>query len=263
MLLEFNDNLHVTPNLRFDLNAPEDPSSQPRLGKDVPAYNNPAEATATLRHANADMMAGRITAEDYYSLEDIVKRGHTFTPANQFSSLLKVPHTVPQSEEQRQSAEGNLDDALGFLSPEHEAEYYLAMDARLGDESAASQLSRVPEKPSLAEREREAAVRNPVSVYNWLRRNQPHIFAQDNDNASEKSGSRPSQRSKKAQARKEEDAYDEDTAEAPPANSKNKRKRDEDGTYRPKGGSSRSRKKKDDGNSNSRRASKRAPGMGA
>ena len=130
------------------------------------------------------------------------------------------------------------------------------MDAKLGDETAALQLSRAPEKPSFADRERDASLRSSVSVYNWLRKNQPHIFLQDNENASEKSTSRPSnvRTSKRVstQHRKDDDTHDEDgsikDAGASSGGSKGKRKRDEDTSYRPKGGSSRSsRKRKDDG----------------
>ena len=265
VLLEFNDNPHVEPNLRFGLNAPEDATSLPTPERDLPPNDDSALATTALQNAKSDMAAGRINTEDYPSLEDAVKQGRAFAATNDYPSLLKVPHTAPQSNEQRQSAEGRLEDSLGFLTPEHETEYYLALDSRLGDEAAAQQLNRAPERPLALERDREAALRNPVSVYNWLRRNQPHIFFHDNENASEKSSTRPARSSKKTQARKEEE-HDEDTASVdtgPTSNPKTKRKRDEDSGYRPKGGSNRSRKKKDDGTSSSRRTSKKASNTGA
>lgn len=211
------------------------------------------------------MVAGTLPPENYRLLENAVKHGRALAPEMHYTTLSRVPHTVPPPEGHQQPSD-DLAFNLGFLTPEHETECYLAMDAKLGDESAALQLSRAPEKPSLAEREREAAMKNPVSVYNWLRKNQPQIFLQDNEIASEKSGSRPSNlRSSKrvsAQVRKDDDIYDDDgilmDVGPAPGTSKSKRKRDDDTGYRPKGGSSRpSRKKKDDGASNGKRTSKR------
>ncbi|RJE26684.1 hypothetical protein PHISCL_01008 [Aspergillus sclerotialis] len=259
VLMEFNDSIHVPSNLRYDLSDPSD-SFLPYFEKDVlpPAYNNAASAKFALENAKADMIHNRITPEAYRNLENAVKRGRYFAPGMRYTSLSNVPHTRPRSGEDGRSGNSELEQQskLGFLTPESETEYYLAMDARLGDETAALQLSRAPEKPSFADRERDASLRSSVSVYNWLRKNQPHIFLQDNENASEKSASRPSNvRSSKrvsTQNRKDDDTYDEDgsikDAGASSGGSKGKRKRDEDTSYRPKGGSSRSsRKKKDDG----------------
>jgi hypothetical protein len=226
-----------------------------------------------LKNARSDLAAGHITAEHYRDLESAIKRNEAFAPRLQFTSLMRIPHTPPQLEERNQSGHTDSGYNLGFFTPEHETEYYLATDSKLGDESAASQLHRAPEKPSISEREREAALRNPISVYNWLRRNQPQIFLQDNENASEKSASRPSnlRASKKAanQSRKDEDIPDDDSVlmDTGPGSggSKGKRKRDEDTGYRPKGGnnSRSSRKKKDDGSSSVKRSSKRSSGVGA
>lgn len=204
-------------------------------------------------------MNGLITTEDYRNLEDATKRGKAFAPDMHYTSLLNIPHTTPMPEG---LGEADFERKLGFFTAEHEADYYLALDAKLGDESAALQLSRAPEKPSFATREKDASLRNPVSVYNWLRKNQPHIFLQDHENVSEKSSTRPSNvRSSKrpsAPIRKDEDTHDEDgsvlDAGATPGGSKGKRKREEDASYRPKGGSSRSsRKKKDEGAASGKR----------
>lgn len=257
--MEFNDSLHVPSNQRYDLSDANDSSFMPHSERTLPPmYNNPAEAKFALDNAKADLMNRRITPEAYRNLEDAVKRGRAFTPGMHYSSLSKVPHTLtkPEGEERPEDHEHEHNSKLGFLTPEHETEYYLAMDARLGDELAALQLSRAPEKPSFADRERDASLRSSASVYNWLRKNQPQIFLQDNENASEKSGTRPSnvRTSKRVstQYRRDDDTHDEDgsviDAGAASGGSKGKRKRDEDASYRPKGGSSRSsRKKKDDG----------------
>lgn len=225
-----------------------------------------------LDHAREEVAIGSMTAESYRELEDAVKQGKAFAPRLDYTSLLKFPHTLPPTEEEEPSPDGLFEQNLGFFTSEHETEHYLAMDARLGDETAALQLSRAPEKATFADREREAALRNSISVYNWLRRNQPHIFLQDNENASEKSGSRPSnlRTTKKAAgaSRKEEDFPDDDSvlmdSGPTPSGAKGKRKREEDSASKNRGGSSRSsRKKKDEPSSTAKRSSKRSSGVGA
>ncbi|KAE8145065.1 IEC3 subunit of the Ino80 complex, chromatin re-modelling-domain-containing protein [Aspergillus avenaceus] len=274
VLLEFNDSLHISPDVRYDLSAPGDDSFLPTPERELsPLHNDPSMVSLALRNAKSELSTGNMTLQHYHDLEVAVKRSDTFAPRMQYDTLLKIPHTPPQSEGKDQPGNHDSESKLGFFTPEHETEYYLATDAKLGDESAAVQLTRAPEKPSFTEREREAALRNSISVYNWLRRNQPHIFLQDNENASEKSTSRPSnlRASKKAsnQARKDDDTHDDDSVMMDTApgsgSSKNKRKRDEDVGYRPKGGSNSraSRKKKDDGNSSTKRSSKRTSGIGA
>lgn len=272
VLLEFNDSLHLPSPLRYDLSIPGDPASHsPRRGDSQSSYYDVATAKAALSEAKAELASGRRISESYRRLEDAVKRSKEFEPGLKYSSLLSLPHIAPAPFGHPPSPSGNLESTLGYLTPEHETEFYLAMDARLGDDAAVLQLSRAPEKPSRAEREREATLRTPISVYSWLRRNQPSVFLQENEIASEKSISRPTNlRSSKrtsAQARKEEDAFEEDNimndiGPAPPI-PKGKRKREEDTQYRPKGGSSRAgRKKKEDGPPNARR-SKRSSGVGS
>ncbi|KAE8350959.1 IEC3 subunit of the Ino80 complex, chromatin re-modelling-domain-containing protein [Aspergillus coremiiformis] len=259
-LLEFNDSLHISPDLRYDLSAPGDDLFRPTPEREVsPSHNDPSVTSSTLKNAKAELAVGSMTVEHYRDLENDVKRNGTFAPRMQYTSLIRIPHTQPQTED-NQSGGIDSDFDIGFFTPEHVTECYLTTDAKLGDESAVLQLSRAPDKPSFIEREREAALRNPISVYNWLRRNQPHIFLQDNENASEKSASRPSnlRTSKKTapnQPRKDEDIHDDDSVlmDTGPGSggSKGKRKREEDAGYRSKGGSSSrsSRKKKEDGSS--------------
>ncbi|PYI00391.1 hypothetical protein BO78DRAFT_465354 [Aspergillus sclerotiicarbonarius CBS 121057] len=268
VLLEFNDSLHVSPSLRYDLSTPEDDSFLPPPERDVPkSYSDPDVASSVLQDAKARLAAGRMSSEAYREVEDDVKRGQAFAPQMQYTSLTKFPHSGPLQPENPDAY--NPAQELGFLTPEYETEYCLALDAKLGDEEALEQFVCIPKKPSLAERERDAALRSHVSVHNWLRQNQPQIFLQDNENASEKSGSRPSnlRTSKRAPAlsRKDEDMYDDDSileTASTSGGTKGKRKRDEDTGYRPKGGSSRSnRKKKDDENATPKRPSKRSSGI--
>lgn len=256
--MEFNDSLHIPSDLRYDLSAPGDSSISSYANQDVaPLYNNPEEAKTALQHAHAELMAGRIDPEAYRALEDAA-RSRALAPEVHYTALSRIPHTLPAPEGQDRSEKREIEDKLGFLTPEHETEYYLGMDAQLGDEHATEQFSRVPQKPSFIEREKEAMIRNPASVYSWLRRNKPQDV-KENENASEKSTTRPSnaRTSKRVstQIKKDEDT-DNSVADvgATSGGGKNKRKRDEDASYRPKGGSNRSRKRKTtDGAANEKR----------
>ncbi|KAL3470806.1 IEC3 subunit of the Ino80 complex, chromatin re-modelling-domain-containing protein [Aspergillus californicus] len=264
VLLEFNDTVHLSPKFRYELNAPGDETILPTPERESsPSFNDHALATSILRNAKDEYTSGHISAESYQKLEDGIKRGRAFAPRLRYTDLTKVPHSAPASEGQTP----RLDEELGFLTPEHETEHCLVMDARLGDMSSALQLSRAPDKPSMMERERDHALRSEISVHHWLRKNHPNIFLQDNENASEKSGSRPSNlRTSKRSAqtsRKDEDTHDDDSTMADSAltsgGSKSKRKRDEETTPRPKVSSNRSnKKKKEDGASNTKRPAKRS-----
>ncbi|KGO37338.1 hypothetical protein PEX1_097830 [Penicillium expansum] len=257
VLMEFNESLHVSPDVRFDLSMPNDPPLLPTPEQEIiPLINDATLAKQAWKEAKAGLAAGSIDTGAYRAIEDNIKRNKAFAPAQQYSSLSQTHHISPDTVEKK--PENDCERKLGYFTPEHETEYYLALDAKLGDEAAATQLARIPDRPTFAERERDLSMRNPASVYNWLRRNQPQTL-QDNEIASEKSASRPSNQrsSKRAPAqRKDEDMYDEDGAEAHPT-PKNKRKREEDTGYRPKGGSSRSKKKKEEPTSNPSKVAKK------
>ncbi|KAJ5885280.1 hypothetical protein N7495_009790 [Penicillium taxi] len=246
VLLEFNDSLHVSPTLRYDLAMPDDTSFLPPGENSGIAslINDETLARSALKEAKARLANGSFPTNAYRQVEDSIKRNKAFLPAQQYSTLAKLSHTPGSSLEQEKLPTG-VERTLGYFTPEHETEYYLALDAKLGDEAAAIQLARIPDPPTFAEREKEASARNPASVANWLRRNQPQSM-QDHEAASDKSASRPSNsRSKRAPVQKKEEEVDEDGMDVEPT-PKNKRKRDEDTGYRPKGGNNRSKKKKDD-----------------
>ena len=172
--------------------------------------------------------------------------------------------------------------APGYMSPAHEDEYLLAVDQNLDDPAYAAAVSRgrpprvLPAHPPLSEK--SLTVRNPDSVYSWLRKHQPQVFLQDKDaphpeNMSEKSAAKPAaaSRSHKRQSAvgggggtpgpREHDDDDSTAADT----SKGRRKTggggsggggggngvgggggggDDDAAYRPKGGSSRPTKRK-------------------
>ncbi|KAI1762177.1 IEC3 subunit of the Ino80 complex, chromatin re-modelling-domain-containing protein [Hypoxylon sp. FL1150] len=157
-----------------------------------------------------------------------------------------------------------------FLTGDDIDEYLYELDCRL----------KLPPKPTLApsatgkEIHNPAAnfaLRNPTSVYNWLRRHAPKTFLQDLEKEKEKDkakdrddrhhdkdddggkqkrksvGAARQTKRQSAASRKEKEVaesmdWDDDGYDAPAP--KNKRKREEDGGYRPKGGSSRPSKKR-------------------
>ncbi|KAI0472654.1 IEC3 subunit of the Ino80 complex, chromatin re-modelling-domain-containing protein [Xylariaceae sp. FL0804] len=155
-----------------------------------------------------------------------------------------------------------------FLTANDIDEYLLKLDTRLG----------LKARPTLAPSVAGAAngnsaanfaLRNPTSVYNWLRRHAPKTFLQDLEKEKEKDkhkdaddrekredgrkrkGNGRATKRQSAASRKEKEAaepmeWDEDGGYDAPASStlKGKRKRDEDPGYRPKGGSSRPSKKR-------------------
>ena len=154
-----------------------------------------------------------------------------------------------------------------FLSADDLDEYLYKLDMRLG----------IKPKPTLAPTAlgtnnvttppANFALRNPTSVYNWLRRNAPKTFLQDlekdkdkdkddrekEDGRKRKGGAsrkRQSTAGRKDKEREKETAepmdWDEEGGYDAPATGtlKGKRQRDEDGGYRPKAGSSRPAKKR-------------------
>ncbi len=112
-----------------------------------------------------------------------------------------------------------------------------------------------------AERDREAQLRNPVSVYNWLRHHKPGVFLQDNeatDKPARPAGARSSKRNanRDAVVKEEEEMYDEEGIAMDTGGSRGKRKREDDTGYRPKGGNSRPTKRKKEDSSSGRRSKK-------
>ena len=238
---------------------PDDAPFLPPAEQEIaPLISDATLARTALKEAKSELANGNLSASAYRQVEESVKRNKEFAPAMQYRKLIQIQHTASSAPDQEQGSNG-VRRTLGYLTPERETEYYLALDAKLGDETAIAQLARIPDPPTFAEREREAVLRNPASVYNWLRRNQPQAL-QEHEVASEKSTSRPSnaRSSKRAPApRKEEETLDEDGMEMEPT-PKNKRKRDEDAGYRPKGGNNRSKKKKDEPAAAANRSAKKA-----
>ncbi|KAI1650143.1 IEC3 subunit of the Ino80 complex, chromatin re-modelling-domain-containing protein [Daldinia loculata] len=155
-----------------------------------------------------------------------------------------------------------------FLTADDVDEYLHELDTRLGLKPkptlAPSAIGKEIPNPAA-----NFALRNPTSVYNWLRRHAPKTFLQDlekekdkdkgkdkddghdkeDDGRKRKGGGTARNKRQSAVSRKEKEKeaaesmdWDDDAGYDAPA--KGKRKRDDDGGYRPKGGSSRPTKKR-------------------
>ncbi|KAI0535331.1 IEC3 subunit of the Ino80 complex, chromatin re-modelling-domain-containing protein [Xylaria digitata] len=234
LLLDINESPQIPFERRIDLNLDDDDDEDDEDSDDSDTTQKPTKSLKKL-----------IQDVPHQSYEEYVQRHaelrEDLEPAD--------PKTHPTA----------------FLSADDVDEYLYQLDMRLG----------LKPKPTLApsalgtnhavEPPANFALRNPTSVYNWLRRHAPKTFLQDlekdkdkDDREKEDGRKRKGGASRKKQStagRKEKereketaesmDWDDEGGYEAPAAGAlKGKRKRDEDPGYRPKGGSSRPSKKR-------------------
>ncbi|KIX06863.1 uncharacterized protein Z518_04839 [Rhinocladiella mackenziei CBS 650.93] len=246
LLVDLNSCPQIPPRLRYDLAAPGD-----RISTDgsLIQVDGEEEGHLDLRKARNQLQRGEIDAVRYREIEAGLLRTAAFAPGRSYSSLLDAAPPPNQSN-------GSHGLPSGFLSTKQEEQYLQGLDAFLDGATtnprshAANSLgNRSMDKTT--ERERETQLKNPVSVYNWLRKHQPQVFLQDNEPSTEKAtrttGSRSSTRKSttKEAFKQEQDFYDDDgIAIEIESSSRGKRKRDNDGGYRPKGGSARGTKRR-------------------
>ncbi|KAI1826096.1 hypothetical protein F4861DRAFT_133953 [Xylaria intraflava] len=198
----------------------------------------------------------------------------TQKPTKSFKKLIQeVPHRsyeeyverVPELREDLESTDP-VSHPTSFITPDELDEYLNELDIRIGLKPKHTLAPSIGTN-SASSQPVNFALRNPTSVYNWLRRHAPKTFLQDlekdkdkdkddrekDDGRKRKSGvprKRQSTTSRKDKEREKEvadsmDWDDEMGYEASAAGTlKGKRKRDEDPGYRPKGGSSRPTKKR-------------------
>lgn len=285
LLLDFNDQARVNPRLRYDLRALSAADTAVPTLEPVP---DPALARRQLQALRDGVADGTMTADEYAARADTLHRAqalqHTLTSLASLEAT--VPHTTPAVLPARDIDGIDLTDhAPGYMSPAHEDEYLLATDQVLAEPGFDPALQhgrplRLPSaQPPLSEK--DLTVRNPDSVYNWLRKHQPQVFLQDKDaavhheNLSEKSAPKSSNAGGKKVKRESaiggaagagagagaangtpgpRDHDDDDSAAQETA--KGRRRTgggggaggDDDTAYRPKGGSSRpSKRKREDG----------------
>lgn len=266
VLLDMNDAARLPANLRFDLRElSEIDAAIPALAVDP----DPEVIQQKLQELRADLSNGIITAEEYARKADQLHTSKPIVTTRTLAALLaKVPHTTEFPNPVPDGLELG-EHAPGYMSPSHEEEYLHATDVALADPSIydpdshdGRPLRITPAHP--IPNEKDLTIRNPDSVYNWLRKHQPQVFLQDKDpqhpeNMSEKSSARPGNASRggKRQSavaattpgpKTDHELPDEDVGFIPEtgtSGAKGKRGGKEDDTaYRPKGGSSRPGKRK-------------------
>lgn len=256
LLEDLNSRPQIPPRLRYDLQSTE-------------IHKRPQEASLVAHTAESAQFAlklgrnslrrGQSTLMDYRKLENDILDSPNFKSKKSYTELRKfTPNLTPVKSEPTDDPSSLCG---GILSSQHEEEYLRGLDTFLAGSSgvarphAASNTTARSAERSI-EREKEMQLRNPVSVYNWLRKHQPQVFLQDNESHAEKEKkSRPSKRPSTT-LKQEVDDEDSVMADVVGSTSKGKRKRDDDGGYRPKGGGSRAKRRREDTGSSSRRSKK-------
>jgi hypothetical protein len=153
---------------------------------------------------------------------------------------LSNPH-VPQELVASLRTEDGQAPPLRYLTMDHIDEYLYEVDGILGNAPA------IPPQ-SLGITHQDLALRNPHSVYNWLRQHEPRVFLQDGEGSEKSSGKPGALRGAGKRASipapskpdtvefVEEDGMGLDSVPMP-TSTKGKRKRDDDdGGYHPKSG---------------------------
>lgn len=207
------------------------------------------------------LQSHEITPAEYHAIEDSLLDTEDLKPSRSYASLLQH---APRPAIHDEIADTAQEHYIGFISAKDEEQYLQSLDNFL-DEKGTHPRAHVANHQSsrgvdrTIQMEREMQLKNPVSVYNWLRRHQPQVFLQDNEPASEKPARATASRSSARKAtsseqwKREGDKFEElyPAYTAPPT--KGKRKRDNDGGYRPKGGNARGTKRKKEGKEESTR----------
>lgn len=262
LLLDVNESKRIPVHLQYDLRSPTpDATAVPGLVADrsPSRVRDASGALAALAEARAEMRSGQLTPRSYKTLE--VELLETINrPSRALAHLEATSHTTLASVTPNLLPCDLYEAApIGYYSPSHEQEYLSALDNNLGGGGVNPRLglSGHTAKSGEREKEKDAQLRNPVSVHNWLRKHNPSVFLQDEPNpdkvspknatkVSPKPPKEPRSTKKSAAAPKQEQEIIDDEGyilgnlDVP---TKNKRKR-EDEPYRPKGGSSRAKRKK-------------------
>ncbi|KAF2642526.1 hypothetical protein P280DRAFT_467868 [Massarina eburnea CBS 473.64] len=251
LLLSMNDTARLPAPLRYDVRSlAEIEAADPLL----PADPDPEIVQQKMHELRADLTSGAITEDEYARRAERLHNAQPVQPLRSLASLeAKVPHTTHAPEPPIDGID-LTETAPGYMTPAHEEEYLLAIDMALADPSYnphahdGRPLRMVPAQPPPSEK--DLTVRNPSSVYNWLRKNQPQVFLQDKDpqhpeNVSEKSAARTGGASRKRQSAAhgtpgpKTDHEEEEGAVQETGKSRKSKGGEDDGAYRPKGGSSR------------------------
>jgi hypothetical protein len=263
MLLELNEQPRVNSRLRYDLRQL---SQADTAVPSLEAGLDPEFVKQQLQALRDDVASGSITAEEYTLKADRLHSSQAIqqTLKSLASLEAKIPHTARDYLPGYPIQGIDLSEhAPGYMSPVHEDEYLLAYDQILdipGFDQSLQQgrpVRLASAQPPLSEK--DLTVRNPDSVYNWLRRHQPQVFLQDKDaahheNLSEKSAAPKTSKANASKIKRESAVggtpgprEHEEEDPAAPETGKGRRKTtggEDDTAYRPKGGSSRPAKRK-------------------
>ena len=198
-LLDYNELETVRPRNLVDLAVDTADPKPTRAAKTLdyeriptppPEANVPDEGSPSrvaLQHAQVSAARARHIAK--------LIQGEKDSP-NDLVALLHVPHSRSVALASKHMSEELCPgpNPPTYLAPAQEDEYLDAMDKALASRSSSAlnggRSSLIPGSAAKAhmsqterdrDEEREVALRNPVSVYNWLRRNQPQVFLQDKE----------------------------------------------------------------------------------
>lgn len=267
MLLDINEQTRAPARLRFNL----DPAGTVAPAEAGPSPEMIGQQLQELREAAA---SGAISQEEYIDRADRLHNSQAIrqTLKSLASLEARIAHTTREDLPDKPIEGIDLSEhAPGFMDSAHEEEYLAALDqvlAEPGFDPAHQQGRPIRTTASQAPlSEKNLTIRNPDSVYNWLRKHQPQVFLQDKDailheNMSEKAaapkatgGGRKGIKRESAvgggtPGPREHKEEDEDSV-AGEAGAKGRRKTtggEDDTAYRPKGGSSRpAKRKREDG----------------
>ncbi|KAF2830860.1 hypothetical protein CC86DRAFT_391668 [Ophiobolus disseminans] len=267
MLLDINEQTRAPARLRFNL----DPAGTTAPVDAGPSPEMIGQQLQELREAAA---SGAISQEEYIDRADRLHNSQAIRQTLKSLASLEARTAHTTCDELPDYPVDGLDlseHAPGYMDSAHEEEYLAALDqvlAEPGFDLALQQGRPIRTSASQAPlSEKDLTIRNPDSVYNWLRKHQPQVFLQDKDalhheNMSEKSAA-PKANAGGRKGIKRESAIgggtpgprehkdeDEDSV-AGEAGGKGRRKTvggEDDTAYRPKGGSSRpAKRKREDG----------------
>ncbi len=203
LLLDYNDLEPVNSRNYVDL-AVGDPDPQPKKSSRAAVYDHIPTLPEGESHAQdenddddddevevtqsaAEKQRARVSDARAQYIRDLLDRDAELP--RELVALLHVPHS-------RSAALAEMVDDLSvsphpatYLTPAQEEEYLEALDQALANTSLSttsmnglrSGKNNISQADRERDEERELALKNPVSVYNWLRRNQPQVFLQDKD----------------------------------------------------------------------------------
>jgi hypothetical protein len=251
LLLDNNNSAQIPAEKRFDLSEGSFLSALPPLVsdeelKEAAKLNTPAgqamykEIREMMEEKAASAAASLNGPKPLKSLSHLV--------ATVPHISMSHPNFIPSAFESIIPPEGHTS-PLTYLTPDQMDDYLFDVDAALGNVSGPPV---PPPQAQLGQENRDLALRNPNSVYNWLRKNEPKVFLQDNEGSEKSLGkpgalrgagkraSIPAPSKPDALEFVEEDGigYDGSLTGTGVSATKGKRKRDDDdgGTYHPKSG---------------------------